>query len=255
MPSAFCSIATDHEGVPHKMLTKYQQQQAVLSVPFNNGSYYTMTTRVINAKQEELANVGVKMYLYSTRPMQASPIKPNVFIAHDAQKGLVCRASASQVVYGIEEEPDDMRRQASDEQGEQLQRDPKVLQAVIGELEEQRDSLFEFNRGALKGGGEAAVLERLRQDNQQLVAQKAAMETELRRPARWPPRREPALRRWPRRPRRAGAQEEVVVAVGGRMLRRCSHSSMPPSATSSSISRRWTRPRGSSASTGVRLSS
>ena len=180
VPSAFCSIATDHEGVPHKMLTKYQQQQAVLSVPFNNGSYYTMTTRVINAKQEELANVGVKMYLYSTRPMQASPIKPNVFIAHDAQKGLVCRASASQVVYGIEEEPDDMRRQASDEQGEQLQRDPKVLQAVIGELEEQRDSLFEFNRGALKGGGEAAVLERLRQDNQQLVAQKAAMETELR---------------------------------------------------------------------------
>ena len=28
-PEAFCSIVTEHEGVPHKMLPKYQQQQAL----------------------------------------------------------------------------------------------------------------------------------------------------------------------------------------------------------------------------------
>ena len=32
-PEAFCSIVTEHEGHTHKMLPKYQQQQAVLPVP------------------------------------------------------------------------------------------------------------------------------------------------------------------------------------------------------------------------------
>ena len=180
-PTAFCSIATDHEGVPHKMLTKYQQQQAVLSVPFTTGSYYTMTTRCINSSQENLKQVNVRMYLYSTRPMQASPLRDNLYVDHKATRHLVCRSTAADVVYGEEGEPEDLRRQESaGSQAEELQRDPKVLQAVIGELESQRDSLFEFNREALKGGGEAAVLERMRSDNQQLMADKAAIEAQLR---------------------------------------------------------------------------
>ena len=75
-PTAFCSIATDHEGVPHKMLTKYQQQQAVLSVPFTTGSYYTMTTRCITQRQEPIRSDGVKVLVYSTRPLDVTPSQP-----------------------------------------------------------------------------------------------------------------------------------------------------------------------------------
>ena len=93
---AYCSIATDHEGAPHKMLTKYQQQAAVLSVPLSTGSFYTMTTRCITAQQQALKGITTRVYLYSTRQMQASAIKHNLMRQDPtAQKRLVNKAMRS----------------------------------------------------------------------------------------------------------------------------------------------------------------
>ena len=181
---AFCSIATEHEGVQHKILSKYQQQQAVLSAPFSVGSLYKMTTRCITAQQQPLKGAPVKLLLYSTRPMQATPASgQQLHLAQDTAKRLVCKDTAAGAgsSYGEEGVPEDSRRQEGvDGKGgsEEVTHDPKVLSQVISELETQRDQLYAFSREELKGTP-PLILETLRKDNEELKASKTAAERAL----------------------------------------------------------------------------
>ena len=180
-PEAFCSIATELDRVPHKMLVKYQQQQAVLSVPFTVGSTYTMTTRCINQSQQPVRNTSIKLLLYSERPLLAMP-QPGSTLERASPKALdtfVCKNTADNIIYGEEKEPDDAKRQVSAaEQAEQVQHDPTVLQAVIKDLEEQRDLLASFASAELKGKP-AAVVEELRNANNDLRDRLKALGQEL----------------------------------------------------------------------------
>ena len=153
-PDAFCSIATEVDRAPHKMLQTYSQQQAVLPVLFTAGTTYTMTTRCINQQQEPLRNTAVRLLLYSERPMHASPVQGSSLHAlpKTALDGFVSRATAETVVYGHAGLPDDCKRQvsAADKKAD-VQQDPTVLHAVIEELVEQRDSIVSFARAELAG--------------------------------------------------------------------------------------------------------
>ena len=169
-PDAFCRIATEHDHVPHKMLVKYQQQQAVLSVPFTAGSLYTMTTHCINQKQEPVRDSPLKLLLYSEGPLQVTPLPGTNLrlVQTKALQSFVHKTTAEQIVYGKEGLPEDCKRQnTSAEQEKQVQHDPTVLHAVINDLEEQRDMLSSFARTELKGQPPKA-LEELRATNQDL---------------------------------------------------------------------------------------
>ena len=153
-PDAFCSIATEVDRAPHKMLQTYSQQQAVLPVLFTAGTTYTMTTRCINQQQEPVRDTAVRLLLYSERPMHASPVQGSSLHAlpKTALDGFVSRATAETVVYGHAGLPDDCKRQvsAADKKAD-VQQDPTVLHAVIEELVEQRDSIASFARAELAG--------------------------------------------------------------------------------------------------------
>lgn len=179
-PEAFCSIVTEHEGVPHKMLPKYQQQQAVLSVPLTTGSFYSMTTRCINQQQMPLSGIPVKLLLYSTRPLQASAANGQLLkMGTSLEKELVSRGTSDHVLYGEEHEPADGKRQVGDaDTADEAQRDPAVLAQVISELEGQRDNLYEFTRAELKGGP-PVILDTLRAECTDLRAAKAHVEQQL----------------------------------------------------------------------------
>jgi len=178
---AYCSIATEHENVPHKMLIKYQQQQAVLSVPLTAGSFYTMTTRCINQRQEPLKGQPVRLFLYSTKPMQANPQSGHTVAPMSAaqQALVVCHNTAEQISYGEECEPADTKRQSSSDKDTAVaDYDPAVLRVVVQELEQQRDQLYSYARAELKSEP-PAVLEHLRKDNQELRAKHANVQKEL----------------------------------------------------------------------------
>jgi hypothetical protein len=153
-PDAFCSIATELDRVPHKMLQKYSQQQAVLPVLFTAGTTYTMTTRCINQRQEPVRDTAVRLLLYSEKPMHASPVQGSSLhvMPKTALDGFVSRATAEPIVYGHAGIPDDCKRQvsAADKKAD-VQQDSTVLHAVIEELEEQRDSIASFARAELAG--------------------------------------------------------------------------------------------------------
>jgi len=180
-PEAFCSIATELDHVPHKMLVKYQQQQAVLSVAFASGQTYTMTTRCINQRQEPVRNTALKLLLYSERSMQATA-QPGTSLTPMATKAIstfVSKATADQIVYGEDGLPDDCKRQVTEADKEkELQNDPTVLHAVIDELEEQRDSLASFARAELKGQPDPQM-EVLRSQNNELRDRLKALGQEL----------------------------------------------------------------------------
>jgi hypothetical protein len=178
-PDTFCSIATEHEKTPHKMTPTYQQKQAVLSVAFQGGTFYTMSTRCITQKQEPLRKAPLKIYIYSSRPVQATPaVGQTLQVVPDGSSRLVCKDTADQVVYGAESMPDDLQRQEDQEDKDDQVVDPEVLQKVISELEEQRDTLFDFGQASLQGGV-PQVLEELRRKNATLCASEAALKSQL----------------------------------------------------------------------------
>ena len=180
-PDAFCSIATELDRVPHKMLQKYSQQQAVLPVLFTAGTTYTMTTRCINQRQEPVRDTAVRLLLYSEKPMHASPVQGSSLHAmpKTALDGFVSRATAEPIVYGHAGIPDDCKRQvsAADKKAD-VQQDPTVLHAVIEELEEQRDSIASFARAELAGEIDPQ-LEALRLTNRELRAKVDDLALEL----------------------------------------------------------------------------
>ena len=181
-PDAFCMIATEQGGAPHKMTAKYQQQQTVLSCPLTVGESYTMTTRCITQQQQPSKQTPLKIYLYTTRPISASAQKghPSIRLLPEAQaKAIVCKATAEQIIYGAEAVPEDTKRQVSaDKDAKAVDYDPAVLKVVIDELEEQRDHLCEFARAELKGQP-PAILDKLRKDNQDQRARVSALSAEL----------------------------------------------------------------------------
>ena len=178
---AFCSIATELDRVPHKMLQKYSQQQAVLPVLFTAGTTYTMTTRCINQRQEPVRDTAVRLLLYSEKPMHASPVQGSSLHAmpKTALDGFVSRATAEPIVYGHAGIPDDCKRQvsAADKKAD-VQQDPTVLHAVIEELEEQRDSIASYARAELAGEIDPQ-LEALRLTNRELRAKVDDLALEL----------------------------------------------------------------------------
>jgi len=178
---AFCSIATELDRVPHKMLQKYSQQQAVLPVLFTAGTTYTMTTRCINQRQEPVRDTAVRLLLYSEKPMHASPVQGSSLHAmpKTALDGFVSRATAEPIVYGHAGIPDDCKRQvsAADKKAD-VQQDPTVLHAVIEELEKQRDSIASFARAELAGEIDPQ-LEALRLTNRELRAKVDDLALEL----------------------------------------------------------------------------
>lgn len=178
-PDAFCSIVTEHEGELHKVLVKYQQQHAVLPVPLTPGHFYTMTTRAINQQQAALGGIPVRLLLYSTRPVQASPAhSQKIVLAPDAAKERVCKGTSALVKYGEEAEPPDSRRQQPTTKAASSSHDPKVLTAVVLELETQRDTLYSFTRDELNRQP-PAILEALREQNAELQRGKAHLEAQL----------------------------------------------------------------------------
>ena len=173
---AFCSITTEIDGNPYKMLPRYQQSQAVLSVPLTAMERYTMTTRCINAQKQPLVNHQVKLIMYSTRQMQtqAAP-EQQIIMFPKADDHYVSKGSSALVVYGGEPEggePEDAKRQqlSGDKGNEAIQHDPAVLIKVIEELEEQRDSLEKYVKDDLKKTP-PVVLEDLRKEKQELKNQ------------------------------------------------------------------------------------
>ena len=180
-PDAFCSIATEVDRAPHKMLQKYSQQQAVLPVLFIAGTTYTMTTRCINQRQEPVRDTAVRLLLYSEKPMHASPVQGSSLHAmpKTALDGFVSRATAEPFVYGHAGIPDDCKRQvsAADKKAD-VQQDPTVLHAVIEELVEQRDSIASFARAELAGEIDPQ-LEALRLTNRELRAKVDDLALEL----------------------------------------------------------------------------
>jgi len=214
-PEAFCSIATELDRVPHKMLVKYQQQQAVLSVPFAAGSMYTMTTRCINQRQEPVRNTPLKLLLYSERPLQATP-QPGAGLSLAPNKmldTLVSKATADQIIYGDEGHPEDSKRQVTDaEKEKEEQNDPTVLHAVISELEEQRDLIAAFAKSELKGEPDPQM-ERLRAANNELREQAQNLNLELKRAKAIVARNEQASRATDKEDQGAGSGAESLATL------------------------------------------
>ena len=178
--TSFCSVSTTSDGKPHKQTPTYAQKQAVLSVPFEGGKNYTMVTRCITQKQEPIRNSQVSVLVYSAKPMALTPSDPTlVSIDEEGAREYVSRDTAKGIPYGNEEVPEDTVRLASiDDAGKDLSTDPAVLQSVLAEIEQQRDSLYVYTKGAIKGDGQA-VLEELRKQLADGQAKMNTMGTEL----------------------------------------------------------------------------
>jgi len=178
--TSFCSVSTTSEGKPHKQTPTYAQKQAVLSVPFEGGKNYTMVTRCITQKQEPIRNSELRVLVYSAKPMNLTPSDPTlVSLDEEGAREYVSRETAQGIPYGDEEVPEDTVRVASsDDAGADLSTDPAVLQQVMREIEQQRDNLYVYTKGVVKGDGQA-VLEELRKQLQDGQAKMATMGTEL----------------------------------------------------------------------------
>jgi len=171
--SAFCSITTTQDGVPHKQTPTYAQKSAVLTVPLTGGHGYTVATRCITQRQEPIRSGGVKVFVYSTRPLDVTPSAPQLLCVDDgASSAMVAKTTAEQVVYGEEKVPEDTTKpKESESKEDEFKEDPAVLASVVDELEKQRDELFKFTCAAVKSDDGFKVLETLRREKEDLRAE------------------------------------------------------------------------------------
>ena len=166
--AAFCSISTMQGDAPYKQTPTYAQKQAVLSVPLQAGSPYTMITRCITQRQEPIKNGGLRILLYSSVPLGVAPAAgQQLAVSIEAADKMVSQATAPRVLYGEETVPEDTKKPEVKEEEAEASYDPAVVQAVLEELEQQRNNLYAYAKES--GSGEPpAILEQLRKQNEEL---------------------------------------------------------------------------------------
>jgi len=178
--AAFCSISVSVNDQPYKQTPTYAQKHAVLSMPLVGGSTYAMTTRCITQRQEPIKNGSMRLLLYSTAPLKVEPAAgQQLAVSIEAAEKMVSDLTASRVTYGEECVPEDTKKPEPVEESEEqsLMHDIEVVQAVMHELEEQRNNLFAYSKADGKEGP-PAILEDLRKKNEELKGKVESLRAE-----------------------------------------------------------------------------
>lgn len=176
--AAFCSISTMVDDQPYKQTPTYAQKQAVLSVPLEGGKAYTMATRCITQRQEAIKNGSIRLLLYTTAPLKVEPAPgQQLAVSLEAAEKMVCSVTAPRITYGEEGVPEDSKKPAAEAEDEDQSYDPKVVEAVMTELETQRNNLYAFCQAELKSEP-PAILEELRKANDDLKSKVETLRSE-----------------------------------------------------------------------------